>query len=183
MISKTDFTNELYKKIVTALQKCDENNVIDMRLYIDDNNCNAGIYSIFEVNELYEEVKKYPCWFIDFYENIKGANTAEFMDIALFSHEIKQEHTPCATATFVWCVLINQVVNDEELRNDVRIFAKEKDAKEYAKEFIADERQYTTRDKYTEEDNFDSDGTWLAFVDGEYNRNHTSVTLTKEQVL
>lgn len=183
MISKTDFTNELYKKIVTALQKCDENNVIDMRLYIDDNSCNAGIYSIFEVNELYEEVKKHPCWFIDFYENIKDANTAEFMDIALFSHEIKQEHTPCATATFVWCVLINQVVNDEELRNNVRIFAEKEDAKEYANDFIADERQYTQRDGWIEEGVFETEETWCAYRAGEYASNHTSVILTKEQVL
>lgn len=87
MITKEKFTNELYKKIVKAMQKCEEDSSIDMRLYTNSKHVCEGIYSIFDIDALYEEIKKHKEWFIDFYENIKDANTAEFMDIALFSDD------------------------------------------------------------------------------------------------
>lgn len=85
MITKENFTNELYRKVVKAMQECDRDSSIDMRLYTNGKHVCEGIYSIHEVDALYEEIKKHKEWFIDFYENIKDANTAEFMDIALFS--------------------------------------------------------------------------------------------------
>ena len=65
----------------------------------------------------------------------------------------------------------------------MRIFAKKEDAKEYASDFIADERQYTQRGGWIEEGGFETEETWCAYRAGEYTSNHTSVTLTKEQVL
>jgi hypothetical protein len=53
----------------------------------------SGEYSIFEVDALYEEIKDCDNWFIDFYENIKDANSAEFIDVVLWSDEFI-ENTP-----------------------------------------------------------------------------------------
>ena len=90
MITKENFTNELYRKFVKAMQECDRDNSIDMRLYTNGKHVCEGIYSIREVDALYEEIKKHKEWFIDFYENIKDANTAEFIDIALFSGDLEK---------------------------------------------------------------------------------------------
>lgn len=90
MITKENFTNELYRKFVKAMQECDRDNSIDMRLYTNGKHVCEGIYSIREVDALYEEIKKHKEWFIDFYENIKDANTAEFIDVALFSSDLEK---------------------------------------------------------------------------------------------
>ena len=90
MITKENFTNELYRKFVKAMQECDRDNSIDMRLYTNGKHVCEVIYSIREVDALYEEIKKHKEWFIDFYENIKDANTAEFIDIALFSGDLEK---------------------------------------------------------------------------------------------
>lgn len=85
-----EFYTAVFSKIAKAFSKKDEGNTIDMRLYINDSHLIQNIYSISEVEELYKDLQKYECrtWFIDFYENIAGANSAEFMDIALYSEDV-----------------------------------------------------------------------------------------------
>lgn len=92
-MDKYCFYNKLYPKIMDAMKICDEGNVIDMRLYKNDSCMSSGEYSIFEVDALYEEIKDCDNWFVDFYENIKDANSAEFIDIVLWSDEFI-ENTP-----------------------------------------------------------------------------------------
>jgi hypothetical protein len=85
-MTKQEFYKKIYVKITDAMKQCNEGNVIDMRLY-KDNSYLDGIFTIFEVDSLYESVKDCESWWVDFYENIKGANTAEFVDIVLWSNE------------------------------------------------------------------------------------------------
>lgn len=92
-MDKYFFYNKLYPKIMDAMKICDEGNVIDMRLYKNDSCMSSGEYSIFEVDALYEEIKDCDNWFVDFYENIKDANSAEFIDVVLWSDELI-EKTP-----------------------------------------------------------------------------------------
>ena len=92
-MNKSVFYNKLYTKIMDAMKICDEGNVIDMRLYKNESCYSSGEYSIFEVDALYEEIKDCDNWFIDFYENIKDANFAEFIDVVLWSYELI-EKTP-----------------------------------------------------------------------------------------
>lgn len=63
--------------------KGDERNILDLRLYIDG--LYADVYSVSEIDELYEKIKDEPEWFIDIYENIYGENRAEFTGFAIFS--------------------------------------------------------------------------------------------------
>ena len=97
-MNKSVFYNKLYSKIMDAMKICDEGNVIDMRLYKNDSCMSSGEYSIFEVDALYEEIKDCDNWFIDFYENIKDANSAEFIDVVLWSDDVigekPTENTP-----------------------------------------------------------------------------------------
>ena len=86
-MDKYCFYNKLYPKIMDAMKICDEGNVIDMRLYKNDSCMSSGEYSIFEVDALYEEIKDCDNWFVDFFENIKDANSAEFIDVVLWSDE------------------------------------------------------------------------------------------------
>lgn len=92
-MNKSVFYNKLYTKIMNAMKICDEGNVIDMRLYKNDSCYSSGEYSIFEVDALYEEIKDCDNWFVDFYENIKDANSAVFIDVVLWSDELI-EKTP-----------------------------------------------------------------------------------------
>jgi hypothetical protein len=90
MINKNFFTYLINEKVKIAnSKKDDKHNVIDMRLYVN-NDCSADIYCIDaeSIDELYEKVKHEPHgWFIDFYENIKDANFAEFADVCLWKEE------------------------------------------------------------------------------------------------
>ena len=86
-MTKQEFYKKIYVKITDAIKQCDEGNVIDMRLYKNNDNVNVDVFTIFEVDSLYESIKDCKCWFVDFYENIKGANRAEFVDIVLWSNE------------------------------------------------------------------------------------------------
>lgn len=90
MIDKNEFFAKLYEKITDAIKQCDEGNVIDLRLYKNNNNLGDGIFTIFEGEELYNEVKDCKEWFVDFYENIKGDYRAEFIDIVLHNGEFKK---------------------------------------------------------------------------------------------
>ena len=94
-MTKQEFYNKIYVKIADAMKQCDEGNVIDMRLYKNNDNVNVDVFTIFDVDKLYESVKDCKHWFVDFYENIKDANTAEFIDIVLWSTEFKKvDHLP-----------------------------------------------------------------------------------------
>ena len=94
MIDRKEFFTKLYEKITDAIKQCDEGNVIDLRLFKNNNCLGDGEFSIFEGEELYNEVKDSKEWFVDFYENIKGANRAEFIDIVLHSDEFKTDLSP-----------------------------------------------------------------------------------------
>ena len=94
MIDKNVFFAKLYEKIADAIMQCGAGNVIDLRLFKNNNNLGDGIFSIFEGEALYNEVKDCKEWFVDLYENIKGANRAEFIDIALSSDEFKTDLSP-----------------------------------------------------------------------------------------
>ena len=94
MIDKNVFFAKLYEKITDAIKQCDEGNVIDLRLFKNNNCLGDGEFSIFEGEKLYNEVKDCKEWFVDFYENIKGANRAEFIDIVLHSDEFKTDLSP-----------------------------------------------------------------------------------------
>ena len=90
-MNKSVFYNKLYTKIMDAMKICDEGNVIDMRLYKNDSCYSSGVYSIFDADALYEEIKDCDNWFVDFYENIKDANSAEFIDVVLWSDEFYEK--------------------------------------------------------------------------------------------
>ena len=94
MIDKNVFFAKLYEKITDAIKQCDEGNVIDLRLFKNNNHLGDGEFSICEGDALYNEVKDCKEWFVDFYENIKGENRAEFIDIVLHSDEFKKDFTP-----------------------------------------------------------------------------------------
>ena len=94
MIDRKEFFTKLYEKITDAIKQCDEGNVIDLRLFKNNNCLGDGEFSIFEGEALYNEVKDCEEWFVDFYENIKGENRAEFIDIALSSDEFKTDLSP-----------------------------------------------------------------------------------------
>ena len=94
MIDRSKFFAKLYEKITDAIKKCDEGNVIDLRLFKNNNCLGDGEFSVFEGEQLYNEVKDCKEWFVDFYENIKGANRAEFIDIVLSSDEFKTDLSP-----------------------------------------------------------------------------------------
>ena len=94
MIDRKEFFTKLYEKLTDAIKQCDEGNVIDLRLFKNNNHLGDGEFSIFEGEQLYNEVKDCKEWFVDFYENIKGENRAEFIDIALSSDEFKTDLSP-----------------------------------------------------------------------------------------
>ena len=94
MIDKKEFFTKLYEKITDAIKQCDEGDIIDLRLFKNNNCLGDGEFSIFEGEELYNEVKDCKEWFVDLYENIKGANRAEFIDIVLSSDEFKTDLAP-----------------------------------------------------------------------------------------
>ena len=94
MIDRKEFFTKLYERITDAVKQCDAGNVIDLRLFKNNKHLGDGEFSIFEGEALYNEVKDCKEWFVDFYENIKGANRAEFIGIVLSSDEFKTDLSP-----------------------------------------------------------------------------------------
>lgn len=85
----------------------------------------------------------------------------------------------------VYVVRVTQIYDCEELRNDVRCFSTMEKAKEYAKAFIADEKEEIKADLesgWIENDNLEKWGSWEAYADGYYCTNHTEVEITEEEV-
>ena len=84
MFTEKNFYSLLSKKIAKALNFSSNDSVVDLRLF-KGNDITPDIYSVSELTDLYNDIKDYDGeWFIDFYENIKSANMAEFLDIAVF---------------------------------------------------------------------------------------------------
>lgn len=82
----------------------------------------------------------------------------------------------------VFCVRIEQVYNDDEIRNDLEIFSNEKSAMDYAKEFIADETESVEEDQWEIEDHLDEHGSWEAYEQGYYLGNHTTVDVFEKEI-
>ena len=111
MIDKNVFFAKLYEKITDAIKQCDEGNVIDLRLFKNNNCLGDGEFSIFEGEELYNEVKDCKEWFVDFYENIKGENRAEFIDIVLHSGEFEKDLSPMFEEYDTLSLMVSQYEN------------------------------------------------------------------------
>jgi hypothetical protein len=87
-MNKNKLFSVLDSKINRALKEKDAQNVVDLRLYTDDDIC-TNIFSIKDKEEIYNSVKGLrKDWFIDFYENINGENRAEFMDIVIYKKDV-----------------------------------------------------------------------------------------------
>ena len=86
----------------------------------------------------------------------------------------------------VFVVHITQVSDGCELRNDVRCFSTIDKAKEYAREFIKDEKQELApqidSEDWEVDDKFETDLTWEAYEYGFYCQNHTEVVITDETI-
>ena len=88
MIDKGIFDFLISEKIKLANAKKEDDNTIDMRMYVNGDFKILAIPTRDGINALYECVKNEPNeWFIDFYENIQGANFAEFIDVCLWNDE------------------------------------------------------------------------------------------------
>ena len=85
----TEFSLTLSARRLNLLtQKKEEGNTIDMRMYVNGDFKILAIPTEDGINALYQCVKNEPNeWFIDFYENIQGANFAEFIDVCLWKDE------------------------------------------------------------------------------------------------
>lgn len=87
----------------------------------------------------------------------------------------------------VYVVRVTQVYDYEELRNDVRVFAKKEDAYDYARAFIEDEKEELKNDfesgSWVEDDNLEKWGNWEAYHDGYYATDHTEVEVSEEKIL
>lgn len=147
MIDKNVFFAKLYEKITDAIKKCDEGNVIDLRLFKNNNNLGDGIFSIFEGEQLYNEVKDCKEWFVDFYENIKGANRAEFIDIVLRSEEF-EDLTPMFREYDDLSVMVSHYENErrKQVAKIVKALQKSKNCDHLV---FTDETSYPTFYDYT----------------------------------
>ena len=148
MIDKKEFFTKLYEKITDAIKQCDEGNVIDLRLFKNNNCLGDGEFSIFEGEALYNEVKDCKEWFVDFYENIKGANRAEFIDIVLHSDEFKTDLSPMFVEYNDLSVMVSHYENKrrKQVANIVEALQKSKHC-DYI--VFTDETSYPTFYDYT----------------------------------
>ena len=148
MIDKNVFFAKLYEKITDAIKQCDEGNVIDLRLFKNNNPLGDGEFSIFEGEQLYNEVKDCKEWFVDFYENIKGANRAEFIDIALSSDEFKTDLSPMFVEYNDLSIMVSHYENKrkKQVANIVEALQKSKNCDHLV---FTDETSYPTFYDYT----------------------------------
>ena len=148
MIDRKEFFTKLYEKITDAIKQCDEGNVIDLRLFKNNNCLGDGEFSIFEGEELYNEVKDCKEWFVDFYENIKGANSAEFIDIVLHSDEFKADLSPMFVEYNDLSIMVSHYENErrKQVAKIVKALQKSKNC-DYL--VFTDETSYPTFYDYT----------------------------------
>ena len=128
MIDKNVFFAKLYEKITDAIKQCDAGNVIDLRLFKNNNTLGDGEFSIFEGEQLYNEVKDCKEWFVDFYENINGDNRAEFIDIVLRSEEFEKDLSPMFVEYNDLSVMVSHYENErrKQVANIVEALQKSK---------------------------------------------------------
>ena len=148
MIDKKEFFTKLYEKITDAIKQCDEGDVIDLRLFKNNNCLGDGEFSIFEGEELYNEVKDSKEWFVDFYENIKGANRAEFIDIVLHSDEFKTDLSPMFVEYNDLSIMASHYEN-EKRKQVVKIVKALQKSKNCDHLVFTDETSYPTFYDYT----------------------------------
>ena len=148
MIDKKEFFTKLYEKITDAIKQCDEGDIIDLRLFKNNNCLGDGEFSIFEGEELYNEVKDCKEWFVDFYENIKGANRAEFIDIVLHSDEFKTDLSPMFVEYNDLSIMASHYEN-EKRKQVVKIVKALQKSKNCDHLVFTDETSYPTFYDYT----------------------------------
>ena len=148
MIDRKEFFKKLYEKITDAIKQCDEGNVIDLRLFKNNNCLGDGEFSIFEGEALYNEVKDCKEWFVDFYENIKGANRAEFIDIVLHSDEFKTDLSPMFVEYNDLSIMASHYEN-EKRKQVVKIVKALQKSKNCDHLVFTDETSYPTFYDYT----------------------------------
>ena len=148
MIDRKEFFKKLYEKITDAIKQCDEGDVIDLRLFKNNNCLGDGEFSIFEGEELYNEVKDCKEWFVDFYENIKGANRAEFIDIVLHSDEFKTDLSPMFVEYNDLSIMASHYEN-EKRKQVVKIVKALQKSKNCDHLVFTDETSYPTFYDYT----------------------------------
>ena len=148
MIDRKEFFTKLYEKITDAIKQCDEGDIIDLRLFKNNNCLGDGEFSIFEGEELYNEVKDCKEWFVDFYENIKGANRAEFIDIVLHSDEFKTDLSPMFVEYNDLSIMASHYEN-EKRKQVVKIVKALQKSKNCDHLVFTDETSYPTFYDYT----------------------------------
>ena len=148
MIDRKEFFKKLYEKITDAIKQCDEGDIIDLRLFKNNNHLGDGEFSIFEGEELYNEVKDCNEWFVDFYENIKGENRAEFIDIVLHSDEFKADLSPMFVEYNNLSIMVSHYENKrkKQVANIVEALQKSKNCDHLV---FTDETSYPTFSDYT----------------------------------
>ena len=148
MIDRKEFFKKLYEKITDAIKQCDEGNVIDLRLFKNNNHLGDGVFSIFEGEELYNEVKGCKEWFVDFYENIKGENRAEFIDIVLHSGEFEKDLSPMFEEYDTLSLMVSHYENErrKQVAKIVKALQKNKNCDHLV---FTDETSYPTFYDYT----------------------------------
>lgn len=80
----------------------------------------------------------------------------------------------------VFVLMVRQVYDGELLRNDCRVFADLDDAKQSMKKFVDDEKHYVKRDEWLVVT--DDDILFEAYLEGDYNSNHTEAVITEKEV-
>lgn len=134
-MNKNKLFSVLDSKINRALKEKDAQNVVDLRLYINDI-CTGDIFSIKEKEEIYNSVKDIKKdWFIDFYENIDGENRAEFMDIVVYKKDVI-ENNPNE-------VFVVEMTYFDETSGEVSVNTSVHRTENGAKEFLDSEVAYT----------------------------------------
>jgi hypothetical protein len=134
-MNKNKLFSVLDSKINRALKERNGQNVVDLRLYINDI-CTGDIFSINEKEEIYNSVKDIKKdWFIDFYENINGENRAEFMDIVIYKKDVI-EYNPNE-------VFVVEMTYFDETNGEVSVSTSIHRTEVGAKEFLDSEVAYT----------------------------------------